>query len=356
VSTPASRDVSEAAIFGLACNPALPQRLAPALAALGDEAVIAELTDRGLIINRNRPCSATSADADTDFSDTAIDVLRDPDTAVETVAAAADSPDPSDRAVAAGRPGMVPEILQRLADDPAMFVRVEIAGNPTTPTPILRTLANDRDAPVRRAVALNPAVPLEVLFALAPRLRLNLRGGVPRIEAATQAELRRLARSRTAQVRALAASRSDLTNDLRKLLLTDSDAGVVKLLAGHPDVDADDLRLLVARSGPRVYSAVARNSNCPPELLHTMARNARLAEKCLREIARHRSAEPRTLLLCLENHRARPIAAAHPHLPPHVLRGLVYDERASVACNAAGNPSLPVEAMQELLASAQPRT
>lgn len=261
----------------------------------------------------------------------------------------ADSSDASDRAAVAARADLPADVLARLAADDAAAVRATVAENPGTPPAVLRTLAHDHDKDVRRAIARNPAVPLEILYDLVVHNRLNLRARIPRIQAATDAELRGLSRSRAAQVRALVASREDLPERLRRRLLEDRDASVVKQLADHPAVDADDLRLLAARHGTRLYSAIARNPNCPPELLHTMARNSHGVEHALREIARHPAVEPRTLMLCLGHQAARGYAAAHPSVPGRVLAGLLEDAQRDIVYNAAANPSLPVEAMTRLV-------
>lgn len=248
---------------------------------------------------------------------------------------------PSDRAAVAAREDLPPTLLTRLADDFEGFVRTTVAENPSTPSDTLRRLARDHSVKVRRAVGSNPNIPLDLLFDLAPRTRLPLR--LPRINRATEHELRGIATSRSAQVRALAAARPDLPDDLRRKLTDDPDPGVAKHLADRPHLNADDLRLLAARHGPRLYSAIARNPNCPPELLHTMAGNSQTVQKALREIARHPGAEPRTLMLCLADQEARHQAAAHPALPPEALISLAESPDHRIAYTAAANPSLPVE-------------
>lgn len=239
--------------------------------------------------------------------------------------------------------------MTRLADDMETVVRAAAAENADTPEHQLRHLATDEEVVVRRAVALNPSVPLDLLFDLAAHPRLNLRAGIPRVQHATEKQLRGLAASRTAQVRGLAASHPDLPDELRQRLTWDPDAGVAKNLADHPTLDADDLRLLAARHGPRLYGAIARNANTPPELLHTMARNSATVCKALREIARHPATEPRTLILCLADPQAKRVAAAHPALPADRINALLDDPDPATASAAAGNPSLPESAMRGLI-------
>lgn len=279
--------------------------------------------------------------------------LQNPGTPVEALIPLTDQVEPWARATIASRQGLPASALEHLADDMEALVREAVAENPDTPGHLLRRLAADQDRAVRRAVALNPAVPLDLLFDLAAHTRLNLRAGIPRIQHATEKELRGLAASRTAQVRALAASHPDLPEDLRERLTWDPDAGVAKNLVEHPALDADDLRLLAARHGPRLYSAIARNPNTPPELLHTMARNSAAVSKALQEIARHPAIEPRTLILALADPQARRDAAAHPALPADNLTALLDDPDSATVGAAAGNPSLPEPVMLELIDQAR---
>lgn len=275
--------------------------------------------------------------------------LQNPSTPVAALVPLVDQVEPWARATIASRSGLPVSILEHLADEIDASVRAAVAENPETPAHLLRHLASDTNSAVRRAVALNPKVPLDLLLELAAHTRLNLRAGIPRLQNATEKQLRGLAASRTAQVRGLAASHPDLPDDLRQRLTWDPDAGVAKNLADHPTLDADDLRLLAARHGPRLYSAIARNPNTPPELLHTMARNSAAVPKALREIARHPATEPRTLILCLTDPQARRDAAAHPTLPANQLTTLIDDPDTATATAAAANPSLPEPAMLQLI-------
>ncbi|MFJ4368998.1 hypothetical protein ACIP4S_33380 [Streptomyces chartreusis] len=62
--------------------------------------------------------------------------------------------------------------------------------------------------------------------------------------------------------------------------------------------------------------------------------------KAFREIARHPHAPAPALLACLTDEQARPLAAAHPNLPPAVTAELLTDNNDQVAEAAASNPSL----------------
>ncbi|MEU4267424.1 hypothetical protein [Streptomyces sp. NPDC026092] len=215
----------------------------------------------------------------------------------------------------------------RLAAHPDAYVRQALARNPSIGAPLLLRLADDPDLIVRLAVAENPAVPLALLTADAGRRRLP-REPLPRILAATDAELTKLAASRVAQVRALVAARPDLPPALVDRLASDADLGVVQRIAPHPGLTEDRLTDLVERHGPPVYAAVAENPGCPGAALRRMAGVAGPARKAVRPIA------------------------AHPALPPDVVEDLLTHPDPRVVRSAAAHPALPVATMERLLARA----
>ncbi|MHA6758925.1 variant leucine-rich repeat-containing protein [Streptacidiphilus sp. PAMC 29251] len=260
-----------------------------------------------------------------------------------------DFPDLWGRADLAQRPDLPEPLQRRLAADPQPQVRAALAENPVLAPALIQLLADDPEPRVRRAAALNPSFPLPLLERSAPADRLGP-APLPRILAASEEELRRLAMSPTAQVRAMVADRRNLPADLLARLAADPDPGVAKRIAPDPDLDPDQMRALAERHGPRLYAALARNPHCPAGLLHRMALGAAPVTKALRAIARHPAATPETLLLCLSDPQGGPAAAAHPALPGPVLAGLMDDPRSQVRCAAAANPSLPVSAMRALLA------
>jgi hypothetical protein len=119
--------------------------------------------------------------------------LRNESTPVVALLEHVDADDASDRASLAAREDLPPTLLARLADDIEDFVRTTVAENPSTPADTLRTLARDTSVKVRRAVGSNPNIPLDLLFDLALRTRLPLH--IPRIDRATEHELRGIAAS-----------------------------------------------------------------------------------------------------------------------------------------------------------------
>lgn len=156
------------------------------------------------------------------------------------------------------------------------------------------------------------------------------------------------------------ARRTDLSPAQVQALLTRDDPAVVSALlasgrVGPADVPCTDLaaeaqlRELVERYGPERWPEVARNSHCPPDLLHHMASQAGTVVETYRAIARHPRARGETLLLCLSDAQARHLAACHPNLPVDTILELLGSE--FTARPAAANPSLPVEVMEELLNS-----
>jgi hypothetical protein len=109
---------------------------------------------------------------------------------------------------------------------------------------------------------------------------------------------------------------------------------------------------MVTRHGVRVIAAVARNPACSPQLLHDLATHTPPVQKAMRAIAAHPGTYPATLLRCLHDRQARPIAAGHPALPAATIIELLNYPDQRVIQAAAANPSLPHPAMQHLLTAA----
>ncbi|WP_326718503.1 hypothetical protein OHT59_02535 [Streptomyces sp. NBC_00243] len=280
--------------------------------------------------------------------------LRNPATPVEAVVGLADHPSMVLRRQLAARPDLPPDLRERLARDPAPVVRADLAENPAIGDAQIRALAADLDQGVRRSLAHNPSVPLDVLGRLAAVTKTGPTL-LPRIAAASPAEVEDMARSTNPALRMLVAQRRDLPTGIRDLLALDPDAKVVKSVAPHPGLSEAQLRAMVDRHGVRVLAKVATNPAASPALLEDLARHEPPVQKAFREIARHPNATAPSLLVCLTDDQARPIAAGHPALPPHVMVKLLSDDNWQVAKAAAANPSLPQAVMPELIpAGAEP--
>ncbi|GIF09913.1 ZZ-type zinc finger protein [Actinoplanes siamensis] len=260
----------------------------------------------------------------------------------------ADEPSMSLRWALAARPDLPPEVAGRLAGDPVPGVRYHLADNPALPVELMRRLAADPSHEVRRRLADNPRLPLDVLAEVARTTRIGP-ALLPRIAAATYAEVLDLTENPDPEVRMLLAARRDLPPEVRDKLAADPDAKVVAAVAGHPGLGAELLSRMVATHGVRVQSSVAANPDAPGDLLLDLARRDPRVPKALREVARHPNAEAGALEHCLADERARPIAAGHPALPAERVAALLADPDPQVAESAAGNPSLPVEAMARLI-------
>ncbi|MGA4956441.1 hypothetical protein [Streptomyces lavendulocolor] len=274
--------------------------------------------------------------------------LQNPATPVHAVATLADHPSRLLRQALAARPDLPADVCRRLVADPVAGVRAELAANAVLDDTLVGVPAADRDPAVRRAAAQNPRVPLDVLDRLADTVRLPAEP-LPRIAAASPAEVGELARSGNPAVRMLVAQRRDLPADVRDMLAADPDAKVVASVAGHPGLAEARLRAMVRRHGNQVAAAVAANPDASPALLEDLAGRRPPVRKALREIARHRHATAAALLPCLEDARTRPVAAAHPALPPPLVAALLTDADRQTASSAAANPSLPPSAMSRLL-------
>ncbi|MFE2567448.1 hypothetical protein [Streptomyces mirabilis] len=247
----------------------------------------------------------------------------------------------------AARPDLPPEVWGRLAGDPLPGTRADLAENPAVDATHLRALATDVSPDVRRSLAHNPRVPLDLLTSLAGTTKIGATL-LPRIAAATPAEVESLATSPDPAVRMLLAARRDLPPGIRDALAADTDAKVLKSIAPHPGLSEARLRDMIDRHGIRVLAKVATNPDASPSLLEHVTRHDPPVQKAFREVARHRNATAPSLLACLTDRQARPLAAAHPSLPVPVIVELLSDAEERVAEAAAANPSLPSAMMLKL--------
>ncbi|MFD9251463.1 hypothetical protein [Streptomyces bottropensis] len=300
----------------------------------------------------------SGASCDGTHESTALDILgaalENPATPVRAVAGFAGHPSMVLRRALAVRPGLPPHAYARLAEDPTPGVRADLAENPAIAAALMRGLAEDTSPDVRRALAHNPRVPLDVLTRLAATTRIGSTP-LPRIAAATPAEVEELAGSPNAVVRMLLARRRDLPDRVAAVLADDPDAKVAKSVAAHPGLGEARLRTMVDRHGVQVIAQVAANPDATPALLEHLSRHSPPARRAFREIARHPRATGPALLACLADERARPLAAGHPALPPQVVTDLLTDPDPQVAQAAAANPSLPPAEMERLARERVPR-
>ncbi|QIJ66268.1 hypothetical protein [Streptomyces sp. JB150] len=280
--------------------------------------------------------------------ETQLAALQNPATPAEAVLRFADDPSALPRTALAARHDLPAHTARRLADDPVPGVRAALAENPAIDEALIRVLARDEDPDVRRAVAHHPRVPLGVLTGLAGALRIGP-ALLPRIAAATPAEVAELAVSPRPEVRMFLAARRDLPDGIRDALADDPDAKVVKSVASHPGLSRARLRAMVDRCGAQVAAMVAANPDAPPSLLEEVSRQRPPVRKALRVIARHPRATAAALAACLADDRARPLAAAHPALPPQLVAELLHDGDPQVTEAAAANPSLPRPVMEALV-------
>ncbi|CAM5608755.1 hypothetical protein SVIOM74S_08825 [Streptomyces violarus] len=274
--------------------------------------------------------------------------LRNPATPVEAVVGFVDHPSTLLRWALATREDLPGPACAQLASEPIAGIRADLAAHPGLDDALLRALAGDRDPDVRRTLAHHPRVPLDVLTDLARTAKIGS-SLLPRIAAASPAEVEELAMSPEPAARMLVAQRRDLPPEIRNRLADDPDAKVVKALAPHPGLSEAQLRAMADRHGVRVLAKVATNPDASPALLEDLVQHKPVVQKMFREVARHRSATASALLVCLTDRQARPVAAGHPAVPPPVLVELLADPEWQVVEAAAANPSLPPAVMWDLL-------
>jgi hypothetical protein len=106
---------------------------------------------------------------------------------------------------------------------------------------------------------------------------------------------------------------------------------------------------MLSAHGPRVAARIATNPTATNHLLRDLAAHRPPVHKVFRKIAAHPHADADTLLHCLHDIQARPIAARHPALPSSAVVDLLTDADERVAEAAAANPALPQATMRELI-------
>ncbi|MFE6870087.1 hypothetical protein ACFVFS_26460 [Kitasatospora sp. NPDC057692] len=294
------------------------------------------------------PGAACSGGHESAQHEIAAAVLAHPATPASAAAGFADHPSALLRAELAARTDLPADVHHRLATAADPRVREALAENPAIDEEVIRALAEDDDADVGRALAHHPRLPLDVLTRLSVRTRTGSTL-LPRIATASAAEVARLAASPEPAVRMLVAERRDLPPAIRDVLAADPDAKVLKAIAPHPGLSEPLLRAMVARHGVRVAARVATNPDASPALLADLALHRPPVQKALRAIAAHPRATTPALTACLADRQARPVAAAHPSLPPDLLVELLGDPLPGIAEIAAANPALPPAVARTLL-------
>ncbi|MGW4380794.1 hypothetical protein [Kitasatospora sp. NPDC004531] len=273
--------------------------------------------------------------------------LGHPAASVEDVLPHLDAPSPFLRERLASRTDLPAPAYAALAADPAIWVRAAVAGNEAIGAELVRQLAADPSDEVRRSAAQHPGIPLDALervcgtVGLGPQL-------LPRIAAATDAELDALAGAADPELRRLTALRRDLPAAVRDRLAEDPVAKVAAAVAPHPGLDDGQLRSMHRRHGRLVGAGVAANPEASAALLAELVR-ADHNVATLRALAAHPAADGPTLTACLRDTRARRRAAAHPALPLDQLLALLDDLDPVTVQAAAANPALPVAEMLRLM-------
>ncbi|MGP3912263.1 hypothetical protein [Nonomuraea sp. 10N515B] len=295
-----------------------------------------------------RPGASCAGSHESTTHEMHLKAVQNPATPPAAVIGFADHPSMLLRWQLAERPDLPPAIYTRLATSPEPGVRAALAANPAIDDNLIRVLSTDIGHDVKRSLAQNPNVPLDVLAQLAATTKVGSTL-LPRIAAASIAEVWELAVSPTPALRMLLGERRDLPPEIRDALAADPGAKVAKSIAPHSGLSEAQLRAMVDLHGVRVVAAVAKNPDATSALLEDLTRHRPPVQKALREVARHRNATAAALLNCLPDRQARPIAASHPHLPPKVIVELLTDDDWQVLEAASANPSLPPAKMSELV-------
>jgi hypothetical protein len=124
-------------------------------------------------------------------------------------------------------------------------------------------------------------------------------------------------------------------------------AGVRKAVAKNPNCPEDLLRTLAKDEDYYVRGAVASNSNCPVDLLRTLAEGG----NCARKAVASNPNCPEDLLRTLAKDQTdyvRGAAAKNPNCSEDLLRTLAKDGDADVRTAVAENPNCPEDLLRTL--------
>lgn len=246
------------------------------------------------------------------------------------------------------------------------------AADPSTPSAELRSLAALHAPAVLRGLGANPATPLDLLLHLAvwvpgqvlqnPSLRLHAldRGASIFVGIDHPAATELLAHpgrawllplipsSPSREIRWAASRAPGAPADLLEALTADTDIGVLRGLACHPELPAGVALWLARHASGDIRRRLASFGAISPEAQRALALDAngdvRLA------LTNNRRLDPAVLLALAgdDGLLVRMSVARHPALPLPALLRCAVDEDDDLREAAAGNPSLPVPALVAL--------
>lgn len=349
-----------AALEGLASNPALPGTLLDRLAAMpslaselagradltashvrtllshGDPSAVHTLLQKGVV----RPAEVPITD-----ESVALVLTGHPDADPSLIRALAFHPDPAVRASLPEWACSLPtDVIERLALDDAPEVVAALVTFHAVPLPVAESLSRHPSTGVRRALAAGSHTPPSVLIALSTEDALARElASNPATPPSIAVDLLRHHASRY-----FLASRTDLPADVYEVLASEFEPGILAELAANPAVPAHVLRRLTDTRALR--HVLLRNPAIPLDLLRELAPAARAEH--LPRIASATPAELRELAASPEA-QVRMMVATRPGLPADLLAALVADPDPVVA--AATGPSATVAQLRDLVAWHGPR-
>ena len=116
-------------------------------------------------------------------------------------------------------------------------------------------------------------------------------------------------------------------------------------VARNPNCPPDLLEKLATEGDSTVRIAVAEHPQCPPDVLVQLTRDFRQAEWVILKAASHPAAPSEALRQAARHYdeKVREAVAKHPNCPPDVAQKLMTDERQKVRVAARNNPNVPEE-------------
>ncbi|MFI0454505.1 hypothetical protein [Actinomadura sp. 6N118] len=249
------------------------------------------------------------------------------------------------------RANLAHPLAERLAHDSDADIRATAAANPSLPSVLVAELANDPDPEVRLAVSRRPDLTEQqraaIDYADDPGRHFHPLTWV-RDACDDDTIMRQCATSAHPALRRSAAYCPHLPADLVQALAMDDDFLVRLFLAeNHPDPPGALLLRTVLEFDGYTRAKMLRHPNFPSTGLCRFAISSDPRERALVTMDPHAPAETIDKLSHDPDLEVRRTAAADARLPTPRLLELLADNETAQA--AASNPTLPAEAMDEIL-------
>lgn len=259
------------------------------------------------------------------------------------------------RAWAGIDPRLSAHTREKLTQDDSEVVHAAIAFDPRTPLHLVLSLARDPSKTVRSAVAGHPDTPIALVEALIDDFEEAHFGYLECRRDLTPKILDRISKSHKSLTRRTAADNPLTPYECLKILAQDEDIGVRRKLSKNPACDVAIFKILLqsdfeGESQKYLSWAIAQNPNLSAAQIEEMGRSQHLWVR--HEAAKHPLVSQTLLIELAEDpeYEVRNGAARNLKTHPDILRRLATepDTDNSIRVSVAGNPSTPVDVLEDM--------